>query len=65
MKEAAKRSIWAQAKAVVLAARGKNEFESLEAARAKLDGMIEIAKTCGIFTDEEIQAIKAKAKTAL
>ena len=62
MKESAKKAIWAQAKEVVAAYNGKNEYESWEAAKARLEGMIEMATVTGILTAEEIAEIKKAAK---
>ena len=64
MKEAAKKAIEEQAKATVAAYNGKNEYESWEAAKARLDGMIYMATVTGILTVEEIDEIKKTAKRA-
>ena len=62
MKETAKNAILEQAKEVVAAYNGKNEYESWETAKARLEGMITMATVTGILTAEEIAEIKKAAK---
>ena len=62
MKETAKNVIFEQAKEVVAAYNGKNEYENWETAKARFEGMIEMATVTGILTAEEIAEIKKAAK---
>ena len=56
--------IYVMACQVILAAHGKNEFFTHEAAVSWFNGMVEIAKEVG-FTNEDIERIKTSAKVIM
>ena len=62
MKTKAREVVLAEAKEVILAAHGKNEFYSLAETRERLNAVMNMAEALNLLTAEEMTAIKREAK---
>ncbi|MBR2215288.1 MAG: hypothetical protein IJ849_05970 [Selenomonadaceae bacterium] len=65
MKTITRELVLTEAKEVVMAAHGRNDFYTLAEARARLNAVIHMARRLGLLTDDVVKDIKREAKKEL